>query len=392
MYRNISIYPKLLTTQSVFTEQEKAHLTRIGFRWYVYFSFRDPVTNKFKRQKAIYENLNRDYPDFDDRLAQVKLMQQALLESLKRGYSPYDTVNKKEKGLISSLDFALKKKSVEVGFKTMESYTIAVKRFKEWLVDNGYKHLPVHKVDKRIVNLYLNHIAALTSNRSRNNYKSSLSAIFTVLEDNDYIDRNFVRNIKDLKTAPKRDPTYSDKQVEDITDYLQKNDRVMLLFIWFVSYMFWRPKENCRLQVKDVNLEQRLIYEKTKTKGLKTKLIPDILYDDLKEYIKGAQLEDLLFTPNGPGTWERQLDNRRGYFTLRYARLKKKMNVPKEYTVYGFRHTGITKIYKALIEDHTKDKALEILASITGHTSKAMLDYIHFVDASLPDEYSKYLK
>ncbi len=94
----------------------------------------------------------------------------------------------------------------------------------------------------------------------------------------------------------------------------------------------------------------------------------------------------------GPGKWYRQLDSRRAVFTTRYRKLKKEMGIPAEYTVYSFRHSAITKLYKNLCKEHPKEMALTLTAEITGHTSKAIQAYIHYIDGKLPEDYSKYLK
>lgn len=211
--------------------------------------------------------------------------------------------------------------------RTYKSYESAAVQFKKWAKKNGYGNTSVKKANKKLINLYLNHVASKNSNRTRNNAKTNLSALFSVLSKFDYIDANFMLEISNLKTKEKRDPTYSKKQVDAIIPWLEKNDPVMEMFVYFVSYLFWRPKENCRLQVKDINMEDRLITEATKTKGVKTKIIPEILIDKLKDYLKGADPEDYVFTPNGLGKWESQLGNRRNYFSKRYKKNQKGIEV-----------------------------------------------------------------
>jgi len=391
-FRNISIYPKIIDKKKLqkFTSQEKEELTRKGFRWYVYYSFQEPGSDKYVRQRPIYLNVNRDFPEFDDRYREIHIMKQGISDALKQGFNPYDEIAEGEIDLVSALEYALSIKKKEVGERTYSTYEVHINRFIEWIKSNGYANTPVKKVSKRLVNRFLIHISETTSNRTRNNYKTSLGVIFETLIHNEYLERNVAHDIPQLKTSEKRDQTYSDAQVENIIENLA-DDKVMLMFIYFVSYLFWRPKENCRLQVKDINLEQRLITEQTKTKGSKTKIIPDIIFEDLKEYLEGSNLEDLVFTPEGPGQWDRDLDGRRSYFTLKYRRLKKKMGIEPGYTIYSFRHTFISRVYKNLRKEHTKDKSLELLSNITGHESKALLDYIHVIDADLPDDYSKYL-
>lgn len=393
-YRNVKIYPKVVDENPLykFSKKEQKELTKRGKRWYLYYDFVHPGSNKYVRQTPITANINRDFPEFKDRYNRIHLLKEVLLERLNEGYSPYDEPEeKKQYNIIDSLAFALNIKKDQVGKRTYESYKYAYTHFKEWLELNYYNSKPIEEIDRRIVNAFLNHIAKKTSNRNRNNYKNSLRALYSILIENDYLQYNVFDSIKNLKTEPKPDPTYSDKQVKVITKYLQENDKILLMFIYFVSYLFWRPKENCRLKVKDINLEERLIAIQTKTKGRKTKRIPDILIDDLREYLKGANPEDLVFTPNGPGTWERQLDNRRHYFSDRYRKVKKELGL-MEYSIYSFRHYSITKAYKKLRKDLTEDQAMQELSKYTGHDSKAIKAYIHYIDADATEDYSHLLK
>lgn len=394
-YKPVRIYPKILETKTRFTKEEKEALTKPGIRWKVYYFFRHPVTNEFVRQKDIYDKLNMDYPLFDDRLAEIKILQQTVSELLKSGeLNPYNKLVKNEYTVISALEFALDKKKPLVAYKTFEGYKIAVKRLKEWLVKNGYEFLPLEKIDKRILNLFFTHIASSpkTSARSSNNYKNSLSSLFTELMKYDYLDRNIILQIDDIKTEPKRDPTWTDKHVEETDAYLAKNDPILLMYMHLVDFMFWRPKENCRLYVKDVNLDQRLMHTKTKTKGTKTKLIPEVIFKELSQYVKGANPEHLLFTPTGPGEWDRQIDGRRAVFTKRFAKVKKELGLPKDYTIYGRRHTKISKLFNGLLKEYPYEMALSMCAEYTGHTSKAMLSYLHKIDARMPKDFSHLLK
>ena len=394
-YKNVKISPKIVDDKALskFTKDEKKALTVKGKRWYVYFDFIDPDTGKFKRQTPITAHTNRDYANFNDRYKAIHLLKQSVLELLDSGFDPYNIGEEEpdEHNIIEGVDFALKIKKDQVAPKTFESYKGSAKQFKEWLTKHHYQHKTLAELNRRMINGYLDHIARKTSNRNRNNHKNSLSSLFAVLVEYEYLEFNLFDSIKNLKTEPKRDPTYSDKQVEQITAYLKENDKVLLMFIYFVSYLFWRPKENCRLRVKDINIEEKLISVPTKTKGYKTKRIPDILLDDLREYLKGANPDDLVFTPSGTGQWDRQLDNRRHYFSDRYRKVKKHFGL-MEYSIYSFRHYSITKAYKILRGRYSKDKALDQLSQVTGHDSKAIKAYIHYVDAETIDDYSHLLK
>ena len=88
-YRNVRIFPKILEEQNTFSSEEKAHLTRKGFYWYVYYDFKNPLTGKYVRQTPVKNKLNLRYPEFDERLVKIKRIKTDLIKVLKDGHDPY---------------------------------------------------------------------------------------------------------------------------------------------------------------------------------------------------------------------------------------------------------------------------------------------------------------
>jgi integrase len=248
-------------------------------------------------------------------------------------------------------------------------------------------------VDKKVVSSFLNYVQLKNSPRNRNNYRTCFSSLFQVLEDNEIINKNFIKSIKILKTNPERNKTYSEKQHLEIFKYLETQDPLLLLFIKFVSYNFLRPIEVCRLRVKDINLDANTLQFRAKNKVLKTKLIPIKLVEELPD-LSNMDGELLLFTPNAiGGTWETALANRRGYFTNRFNMVvKKHYGLDSKYGLYSFRHTFITKLYRSLVSDSSPHAAKSSLMQITGHSTMSALEkYLRDIDAELPEDYSIHL-
>ncbi len=152
-----------------------------------------------------------------------------------------------------------------------------VNRFKRWLAAEGLFEAPITSLTKKTVIRYLNEVLHQSSARNRNNTRTDLSSLFQVLEDNEWIPDNFVMKINVLKTVPVRHKSYTPDQETVILEYLEENDPVLLLFIYFIAYGFLRPIEVCRLKVKDLDLTDRKMYVKAKNSPVKIKLIPEIL-------------------------------------------------------------------------------------------------------------------
>ena len=199
-------------------------------------------------------------------------------------------------------------------------------------------------------------------------------------------------NIRNLKNHSQRDATINTKDLETILNYVKVNDFHLYMYLSFVSYFFLRPLEVCRLKVKDINLQDKVICVEIKQKEYKTKIIPDLMINEITQLIENHGKECFLFTPDGVALSLTELDNRRNYFSRRFKKVRDFLKLSKNYTVYSFRHTYITKVYKELRKEFNQETSLSKLRLITGHTSDAIHKYIHYIDAELPEDYSELLK
>ena len=173
-----------------------------------------------------------------------------------------------------------------------------------------------------------------------------------MLVDNEIIEQNFIKKIPKIKFIPERNKTYSQNIQEEIFEYLEVQNLVLLLYIKFTSYNFLRPIEVFRLKVKDLGLKSKKLHVKAKNSPLKTKIISELLWTDLSDLNK-LNKEAVLFTLDKIGSeWDTALGNRRDYFSKRFKRIvKDHFKLGIDYGLYSFRHTYITKVYRALIKD-----------------------------------------
>ncbi len=393
-------------------------------RWYVYFSFRDPKTEKLKRVTPFYGNTNK-FKTKEERIEVLSIYRKTLIKLLKLGYNPFEDnkdlyrrINQKGKGLETknlkkediktnqnseqkptmglreAFDFGLKIKEKLVSSRTKKDYEYKINNLLKWLVAEYPEIQTIQALDKKVLMTFFNHVLENTSPRNRNNYRTDLSSVIQVLEDNDIIEHNFIKRIPVLKSIPQRHKSYTDKQQEDIFNYLEEKDPILLLYIKFISYNFLRPKEVCRLTIGDVNLREQTVVFKAKNKPIKIKRIPSILLNDLPNL---SQLDNdlFLFTPTIiGGTWESSEESKRDHFTKRFKRVvKDHFELDKNYSLYSFRHTFITKLYRSFLEESAPFEAKSELMQITGHTTmKALESYLRNIDAYIPEDYSNRIK
>jgi len=361
-------------------------------RWYVYYSYRHPETGLLVRQSPIFAKFNSLHKTKKERLKNFNILRETLENLLKEGYSPYETEPiENAYSANSALDFALELKEKTVSPSTYKSYYNRVNVFKKYLKGKGLDIANIRSIDKKIVTDFLNNTLKTSGSGNRNNYRQDLSAIFSVLVENDYIEYNFIEKIKKISSKPTRNKTYSQDKVDEIYKELETIDALLLLFIKFVAYNFLRPIEVVRLKVKDINLKDKTLTVRAKNKAHKTKIIPNILIKELNK-LDLKNPEHYLFTPKGVGNWEREESGKRSWFGNRFKKVKKKLDIGSDYTLYSFRHTSITKLYRELRKQYSKSETENKVMLITGHsTLVALQKYLRDIDAELPEDYSNML-
>ena len=209
-----------------------------------------------------------------------------------------------------------------------------------------------------------------------------------------YLKQRFLtlKKIKNLKTTPERNKTYTPTMQKDIYEYMRENDSILLLFVQFISYNLLRPIEVCRLKIEDIDVNDKKLYVKAKNKAVKIKIIPDHLLKEIPDLSK-MDKKLLLFTSEKiGGEWQANETNRRDHFSKRFKEVKDHFGLDINYGMYSFRHTFITKLYQELRKDYTQFEAKSRLMLITGHaTMLALEQYLRDIDAELPEDYSDLL-
>ncbi|MFJ1424908.1 tyrosine-type recombinase/integrase [Capnocytophaga canimorsus] len=359
-------------------------------RWYVYFSFRNPKTGKMERQTPVYLGVNK-LKKLSDRREAIKVLRDALEKALANGtINPYENTYSEIKiiNIAQAVELALKNAQATMRESSFKDYKSRINKFEKWLDNNGFSGRSVQAITKKTVLNFLNDVLEKTSAKNRNNTRSNLSIFFKYLEDNEYIAENFVSKIPVLNAKPERNKTYTQTQESQIFNYLEKNDKLLLLMIKFVSYNFLRPIEVCRLQIKNIDFEGKRLVVDAKNKLQKTKIIPEILFQEI-QHLKGLNPDFYLFAPDGVTHWDTTEINKRDYWSKRFKKVKDVFSLGKDYGLYSFRHTFITKLYRELRKQFTPFEVKSRLMLITGHTTITALEkYLRDIDAELPEDYS----
>ena len=302
-------------------------------------------------------------------------------------------VEENKKTLREAFDFALTMKEKVVGRTTYVDYKNKAKTFVKYVAEFHPDIKSADQLNKKVVMDFLNGVLMEGTSRNRNNYRTSLSSLMQVLEDNEMMNSNIMKKTPALKSIPTRHKTYTEAKQKLIFEHLEKEDPILLLYIKFVSYNLLRPVEVCRLRIKDIDVEKRTLQFKAKNSPLKIKIIPKLLFDELPDLSK-LDPNSFLFAPNEiGGFWDATENNRRDYFSKRFnTMVKKPFQLGRDYTLYGFRHTFISKLYRSLAKGSNPFAAKSKLMQITGHSTMTALEkYLRTIDAELPEDYSDML-
>lgn len=194
----------------------------------------------------IYGNAN-SFKTKSDRYSVLNLYRRRLLKFLEAGYNPFEDNTERHKEYSKSEVKSTKKQPVKtetsktptpkktskksnsltintafkkainlktniINKKSLEDYKSRLNNFENWLKENHKNVKYIDQIDKKIITSFLNAVQLRSSARNRNNYRTVFSSIFEILKDNDIVKTNFLKEIKPLKTKPKRHKSYSDKE------------------------------------------------------------------------------------------------------------------------------------------------------------------------------------
>lgn len=400
-WKSVSIYPKILEDKrlSEFSKEEKMHLTRVGFRWYVYFYFRNPDTDKFERFNAPTLGINRDYKDFDERFNAIQALKRSVKASLKNGASPhsYSAIHSKQMTVGEAIDYAMGNKKVTLSKRSFDAYSSKINIFKDYLDKRGVLNKSIDNFNHQYIREHLIEVSRNTSASNSNTTLAMIKSIFTELYQSDIIKENYTSRLRREKVVIKKRKykAYTIEQAEFILKYLEDVHPVLRLYIKFIMYNFLRIVEIARLKVKDIDLEDKTLQVFTKQGRVKKKRLPDSIVNILKDYDLSNK-EAYLFARDEIGKdWDKSVSTRSKYYGDNFDRLKPSMGYKTGdgYTLYSFRHSGITIGYQNLRKRLSKDDALDELMKYTGHETRSSLArYIQDNDIELVDEYEGIIK
>lgn len=352
--KKIAILPKLYDAYG-----------NIQKNWFVFYSFRDPASNKMQRFK-VFEGLNI-LKTKKERYAKAESMINDLTFKIKQGWNPFEENKEKfvfENKLLPHYVAKMHKNEHAIGRtfsvvsslflpemkgmapKTYAAYVSKYRAFEFWLQQNCLDKLTIAEITPQMVREFVLHLindqklARLTVEK----YKSMLHSLFQWCIAKHYITTN---PCVDLPTTRRtNDQTARPVHEDDIVKLaiaIRENDPQLWLAIQMEYYCYLRPGNEIRFaRVGWFDLARGTISvpaEFVKTKRPKTVVIPNQFRDSLLNEFKLHlyPVDYYVMGVNGvPGYQPVAVNSLR----IRFNRIRDILQLPKQYKLYSWKHTG----------------------------------------------------
>lgn len=323
-----------------------------GKEWYITYHAFYPVTGKMKRVRI---KLNR-IKSLGDRRVFAKRLISDINHKLVNGWNPFieKETTKSFRELFSALDTYLNVRKKEAEANSYRSYKSYVRYLKDYIIKNNYsREIYVNQFDVSIASKIMLQIKQNPRYcfRTYNNYLQAFTSIFNWLCEFGYITDNPFSKIKRI---PKRLIKKKRRALTELERTQLKNLLILENSNYFVMcllcyYCFMRPKEISLLKVKDVDIENQLIYiseDIAKNDNSSVRTIPDVMIGYIKNLDFNCPRDYYLFSFDHGHNFVPGAKLAESREIARYWNdfVRFKLKWPMELQFYSLKDTGITNM------------------------------------------------
>lgn len=362
--------------KSIYTIPKVVKYDDLSKPWFVYFRY----NQKLFRYKFGINYIN----NYKKRLIEANSIKDVLHEKLRNGWNPNtpDVVNHfKHMTFSEALDFAIEKKSLYLGKRTLDGYEGLVKFVKNALPAANMKNLLITETKRAHIKLILEKVKENRkwSNKSFNKNLGYLKAILSELRQWEIIENNPAHGIKSLKAGEVTGFTpATDEEVKLIKEKILTDFPSFYTYIISIFHTGIRPEELLNIQIRMIDLKKsQIILPPEITKTDIERIVP--INPFLKTYFEEMNLSQhnklfYVFGSNRPHSnrgLKKELDFLPGPRKITRNCASKlwrkliKTELELDVQMYSLKHLGANKKILAGVE-------LDALRELYGHTSKMM--------------------
>lgn len=250
-----------------------------------------------------------------------------------------------------------------VSDKTVTNYELGITFFKKFLSTIDRANILLDCIDSELIEAYILYVRAYISPMFRKplskftikEYKDRLGAVLDFWHTKKRVlSYNPMKSIRlgyDLKREYQDNTTvFTVQQLQDIISYTKKHSKPpYLTFLLMIYYTHLRPIEICRLEIKDVDIDARMIYlkaAKSKTRIARKIPLDAPIYNHL--CLIGVDFNDQsiqgkhLFSYHGNGRIGYVGDNMYNHKNITYAfkKMLDDLGIDKRFNKYNLKHTA----------------------------------------------------
>ncbi|WP_035647299.1 tyrosine-type recombinase/integrase [Flavobacterium sp. ASV13] len=362
--------------KSIYTIPKVVKYDNLSKPWFVYFRY----NQKLFRYKFGINYIN----NYKKRLIEANSIKDVLHDKLKNGWNPNipDVVNHfKYMTFSEALDFAIEKKSLYLGKKTLCASISIVNSIKKVLLGSNMKNLLISETKRAHIKLILEKVREDRnwSNQTFNKNLGYLKAILSELLQWDIIENNPSHGIKSLKVSETNAFTpATDEEIKLIKKKILTDFPSFYTYIISIFHTGIRPEELLHIQIKMIDLKKsQIILPPEITKTDIERIVP--INPFLKTYFEEMNLSKYNSSFYVFGSY-REFSNRGLKKELDFVPGPRKLNrdcasklwrklIKTELEInvdmYSLKHLGANKKILAGVE-------LDALRELYGHTSKMM--------------------
>lgn len=360
-----------------------------GKKWYVDFTCYDPLTQTMRRKKYHLDSIKR----ISDRRRRAAELIAILALRLREGWTPWaNTMSTRQ---TESVQYIVDHYTTYINMlherkimkdKTFVDYSSRLKMLRSY---NEHRHEPIvyaYQFDRGFFSDFLDHIMLDrdASARTRNNYRTWLSAFCSWLIEKKYMDKNPIEDIKVLREEPKKRSALSVQDLHRLRAHLEERNPNYLLACMMEYYTFIRPDELTGIKIQDIYLQEQKIFVSSQisknrrdgmvglNKGLILKMVElGVFKSPGNYYLFGRD-----FRPS-----QKKADSR--IFREEFLKVRKALKWPDSYQFYSLKDSGIRDLANAEGIVVARDQARHTDISTTNKYLKADL-------LSVPEETKKF--
>ena len=318
-----------------------------GKNWYIDFKAYDPLEQKMKRKKYMLDSIAK----ISDRKKRGAEIIANATSRLRSGWNPWIEASTERQYAKFSEVTSLYIRYIEkltsnntLKKKTAYDYQSRMNMLLEYNSTRSNPITYIYQFDQCYISDFLDYILLDRDStaRTRNNYRTWLSAFCTWLQEKKYIDHNPTERIKALVEGEKRRSALTAPDLTRLKEYLGETNRHFLLACMMEYYTFIRPDELSNVRLSDINIkEQKVFISSTISKnrrdgmvGLNDTVIKMMIELEVFENPSHFYLFGKQFKPNAI-----KADSR--IFREFFNKVRAFLKWPNSYQFYSLKDTGI---------------------------------------------------